>query len=83
MFMCVVNLKSVNKLDLTWKQSFLIPSREAWLWLDRESNTEKRKRFNLNEIEKMFVIKRVENVGFEAILITYSKFVIVYNIQEK
>jgi hypothetical protein len=27
MFMCVVNLKSVNKLDLTWKQSFLIISR--------------------------------------------------------
>jgi hypothetical protein len=25
MFMCVVNLKTVNKLDLTWKQSFLIP----------------------------------------------------------
>jgi hypothetical protein len=25
--MCVVNLKSVNKLDLTWKQSFLIYSR--------------------------------------------------------
>ncbi len=24
MFMCVVNWKSVNKLDLTWKQSFLI-----------------------------------------------------------
>jgi hypothetical protein len=24
MFMFVVNLKSVNKLDLTWKQSFLI-----------------------------------------------------------
>jgi hypothetical protein len=24
MFMCVVNLKSVNKLDLTWKQSFFI-----------------------------------------------------------
>ena len=24
MFMCVVNLKLVNKLDLTWKQSFLI-----------------------------------------------------------
>jgi hypothetical protein len=24
MFMCVVNLKSVKKLDLTWKQSFLI-----------------------------------------------------------
>ena len=24
MFMCVANLKSVNKLDLTWKQSFLI-----------------------------------------------------------
>ena len=24
MFMCVVNLKSVNKWDLTWKQSFLI-----------------------------------------------------------
>ena len=24
MFMCVVNLESVNKLDLTWKQSFLI-----------------------------------------------------------
>ncbi len=24
--MCVVNLKSVNKLDLTWKQSFLINS---------------------------------------------------------
>ncbi len=22
--MCVVNLESVNKLDLTWKQSFLI-----------------------------------------------------------
>jgi hypothetical protein len=26
MFMCVVNQKSVNKLDLTWKQSFLIVS---------------------------------------------------------
>jgi hypothetical protein len=26
MFMCAVNLKSVNKLDLTWKQSFLIPA---------------------------------------------------------
>jgi hypothetical protein len=24
MFMCVVNLKLVNKLDLTWKQPFLI-----------------------------------------------------------
>jgi hypothetical protein len=24
MFTCVVNQKSVNKLDLTWKQSFLI-----------------------------------------------------------
>jgi hypothetical protein len=24
MSMCVVNRKSVNKLDLTWKQSFLI-----------------------------------------------------------
>ncbi len=24
MFTCVVNLKLVNKLDLTWKQSFLI-----------------------------------------------------------
>jgi hypothetical protein len=24
MFMCVVNLKLENKLDLTWKQSFLI-----------------------------------------------------------
>jgi hypothetical protein len=24
MFMCVVNQKLVNKLDLTWKQSFLI-----------------------------------------------------------
>jgi hypothetical protein len=24
MFMCVVHQKSVNKLDLTWKQSFLI-----------------------------------------------------------
>ena len=24
MFMCVVNLKAINKLDLTWKQSFLI-----------------------------------------------------------
>ena len=24
MFKCVVNLKLVNKLDLTWKQSFLI-----------------------------------------------------------
>lgn len=24
MFMCVINLESVNKLDLTWKQSFLI-----------------------------------------------------------
>jgi hypothetical protein len=24
MFMCGVNLESVNKLDLTWKQSFLI-----------------------------------------------------------
>jgi hypothetical protein len=24
MFMCIVHQKSVNKLDLTWKQSFLI-----------------------------------------------------------
>jgi len=24
MFMCVVNLKSFNKLDLNWKHSFLI-----------------------------------------------------------
>jgi len=24
MFMCVVNRKAVNKLDLTWKQSFLV-----------------------------------------------------------
>jgi hypothetical protein len=24
MFMCVVNMKSVNKMDFTWKQSFLI-----------------------------------------------------------
>jgi hypothetical protein len=24
MFMCVVNLELVNKLDLTWKQSFVI-----------------------------------------------------------
>jgi hypothetical protein len=29
MFMCVVNLKSVNKLDLTWKQSFLIVMTES------------------------------------------------------
>jgi len=27
--MCVVNLKSVNKLDLTWKQSFLIQTKFA------------------------------------------------------
>jgi len=34
MFMCVVHQKSVNKLDLTWKQSFLIADilmREATL----------------------------------------------------
>jgi len=30
MFMCVVNQKSVNKLDLTWKQSFLIRSITVW-----------------------------------------------------
>ncbi len=30
MFMCLVNLKSVNKLDLTWKQSFLILSTKAF-----------------------------------------------------
>jgi len=29
MFMCVVNLKAVNKLDLTWKQSFLIICRNG------------------------------------------------------
>jgi hypothetical protein len=32
MFMCVVNLKSVNKLDLTWKQPFLI---QGWKGLPR------------------------------------------------
>jgi hypothetical protein len=31
MFMCVVNRKSVNKLDLTWKQSFLIVGRKQSL----------------------------------------------------
>ncbi len=30
MFMCVVNLKSVNKLDLTWKQSFLITQKKMF-----------------------------------------------------
>jgi hypothetical protein len=57
------------------------------LFRQRECNTEKRKRFNLREMEKMFVIKRkhralymrerVDNVGLEAILITESKFVFV------
>jgi hypothetical protein len=34
MFMCVVNLKLVNKLDLTWKQSFLIPG--CWSQVSQE-----------------------------------------------
>jgi hypothetical protein len=33
MFMCVVNLKSVNKLDLTWKQSFLINLKPFLIYL--------------------------------------------------
>jgi hypothetical protein len=32
MFMCVVNLKLVNKLDLTWKQSFLIHSHRCLIF---------------------------------------------------
>ncbi len=50
----------------------------------RESNAEKRKRFNLEEVEKMLVIQRnastllVENVSFEIISAIESKFVIVY-----
>ena len=32
--MCVVNLESVNKLDLTWKQSFLIGSSSEALFAD-------------------------------------------------
>jgi hypothetical protein len=37
MFMCVVNQKPVNKLDLTWKQSFLINASkvESGIGLDR------------------------------------------------
>ncbi len=77
------------KMESIYK-SIVRPSREAWLWLDRESlNTEKCTRFDLREIEKMIVIKikrlaliereRVENAGFEVISITQSKFVIVYN----
>jgi hypothetical protein len=31
MFMCVINRKSVNKLDLTWKQSFLIDQHSSLL----------------------------------------------------
>ncbi len=37
MFMCVVNLKSVNKLDLTWKKSFLITPLEQQLWTTFEN----------------------------------------------
>jgi hypothetical protein len=33
MFMCFVNLKSVNKLDLTWKQSFLILPLLGIIWM--------------------------------------------------
>jgi hypothetical protein len=33
MFMCVVNLKAVNKLDLTWKQSFLIKFYRTGPWV--------------------------------------------------
>ncbi len=35
MFMCVVNLESVNKLDLTWKQSFLIVSLNLFIVCDK------------------------------------------------
>jgi hypothetical protein len=39
MFMCVVNLKSVNKLDLTWKQSFLIRVTSRWGgWVRQKQN---------------------------------------------
>ncbi len=34
MFMCVVHQKSVNKLDLTWKQSFLIILVDEIPWFD-------------------------------------------------
>ncbi len=68
-------------------QKKLRPSREALLCLDRESNEEKSKCFNLEEVAEMFVIKRkrqmlwvrekVENVSLEVISITESKFVII------
>jgi hypothetical protein len=45
MFMCVVNLKTVNKLDLTWKQSFLIYSISQ---VEMETKTVKSLRPNLN-----------------------------------
>jgi hypothetical protein len=61
------------------------------LFRPRESNAEKRKHFNLcfnlEEVEKMFVIQRkrqtllVENVSLEIISVIESKFVIVYCIK--
>ncbi len=57
------------------------------MFKQRESNTEKRKRLHLKEMEKMFQLResiehfnceRVENVGLEAMSMTKSKFIIVY-----
>ena len=39
MFMCVVNQKPVNKLDLTWKQSFLIDVTQGAGWLGQKDVT--------------------------------------------
>ncbi len=58
------------------------------MFKQRESNTEKRMRLNLKEMEKMFQLResierfnceRVENVGLESMSMTKSKFIIYCN----
>jgi hypothetical protein len=53
--MCVVNLKSVNKLDLTWKQSFLIVLYAALMCLQFGFLIFWRKDFGAKAAHKMLV----------------------------
>jgi hypothetical protein len=54
MFMCVVNLKSVNKLDLTWKQSFLIATSVLYQYEKDKQNVKK----------ELLILKDYSNIKF-------------------
>jgi hypothetical protein len=60
MFMCVVNRKSVNKLDLTWKQSFLIQLekkkksfKKKFLKMDKKRRKKMKKSFPARKLLQM------------------------------